>query len=209
MSTIKNLTVDPWLKQGGAAAALPSDARFVCAYGLYLGIDTIEEDVFIRRADDQDELWTANELARGRAVVAPREGNQADAALNLLEILFRSRIGFGWPSDFISGGIIDKATFERIVSNIEGELNDNADKARKDEAEIVITARDLGLSPTPGGMTPNHWLARCPGTNHHLDIDAANNAFGCGWCKRKGGPDELRVFLEDRRKQQQELREGR
>ena len=206
MSGTKNLTVNPWSR---TTARLPRDARFVCAYGLYLGIDTIEEEVFIRRADDQDELWTANELGRGRAVVAPREGNQADAALNLLDVLIRSRVGFEWPSDFISGGIIDKEVFERIVSNIEGELNDNADKARKDEAEIVITARDLGLSPTPGGMTPNHWLARCPETNHNLQIDAADNEFGCGWCKRKGGPDELRVFFADRRKWKQKMREGR
>ena len=206
MSGTKIHTVDPWTR---SPDSLPRDVRFVCAYGLFLGIDTIEEEVFIRRTDDHDELWTANELGRGRAVVGSREGSEADAALALLDMLFRSRIGFEWVSDFVSGGIIDKVTFERTVSNIEGKLNDNAENALANEAEIVFTARKLGLSPTPGGLTPNHWIARCPETNHNLHIDAADNEFGCGWCKRKRGPDELRLFREDRRKWKQELSEGR
>jgi hypothetical protein len=208
MTGTKNVTVNPWLNQRGTAHRFPQDARFVCEYDLYLGIDTIPEKTFIRRTDDQDELWIATELGLGPAVVAPREGNQADAAQNLLGILFRSRVGFAWPSDFVSGWIVDKAAFDLIVSNINGELDDNAEKAQKNLAEIVITARHLGLSPTPGGKTPDHWLARCPETSHHLRIDAAANVFGCGWCKRKGGPGELRAFFEERRKWKQELSEG-
>ncbi len=206
MSDTKKITIDPW---SSTKDRLPRNARFVCAYHLDLGIDTIEEEVFVRRIDNQNELWTANEFGRRRVIVAPRRENLTNAALYLLDILFRSRIGFEWPSAFIFGGIIKKAAFEKIVGDIERELDDNANNAREDEAEIVVAARDLNLSPTPGGLTPNHWLARCPETNHNLHIDAADNEFGCGWCKRKGGPDELRLFREDRRKWKQELSEGR
>ncbi len=207
MTGIKNLSVNPWLKQGDSADRLPTDARFVCEYDLYLGVDTIDEEAFIRSGNDQDELWIATELGLGPAVVAPREGNQAQAAQNLLGILFRSRVGFAWPSGFVSGGIVDEAAFDLIVSSIEAELDDNSEKAQKNLAEIVITAQDLGLSPTPAGMAPDHWQARCPETNHHLDIDAADNVFGCGWCNRKGGPSELRAFFEKRRKWEPELSE--
>ena len=206
MSDTDKITVDPW---SSTTDRLPRNARFVCAYNLDLGIDTIEEEVFVRRIENQNELWTANEFGRRRVIVAPRRENLTNAALYLLDLLFRSRIGFEWPSSFIFGGIIKKAAYDKIVGDIERELDANTSNAREDEAEIVVAARDLDLSPTPGGLTPNHWLARCPETNHNLHIDAADNEFGCGWCKRKGGPDELRLFREDRRKWKQELSEGR
>lgn len=48
-----------------------------------------------------------------------------------------------------------------MASNTERNLNDNAAKAWKSEAKIVITSRDLDLSPAPGGFTPIHWQGKC------------------------------------------------
>ena len=41
MTGIKNLTVNPWLKQGDSADRLPTDARFVCAYDLVRRLDEL------------------------------------------------------------------------------------------------------------------------------------------------------------------------
>jgi hypothetical protein len=30
-------------------------------------------------------------------------------------------------------------------------------------------------------------------------IGADTNTWGCGWCKRKGGPEELKAFVVERR----------
>ena len=80
-----------------------------------------------------------------------------------------------------------------------GRANANAAKAKQNETEIITTARELGLNPTPAGTGPNHWHARCPQTKHNLYITASTNQFGCGWCKRKGGPDALRGFVAQRK----------
>ncbi len=53
MTGIKNLSVNPWLKQGDSADRLPTGARFVCEYDLYLGVDTLDEEAFIRSGNDQ------------------------------------------------------------------------------------------------------------------------------------------------------------
>jgi hypothetical protein len=39
------------------------------------------------------------------------------------------------------------------------------------------------------------WSALCPGTNHSLMISTNDNTFGCGYYKRRGGPEELRTFV--------------
>ena len=67
------------------------------------------------------------------------------------------------------------------------------------ETEIILVARELELNPQPTGTGPDYWQATCPMTNHPLYINAAENEFGCGWCKRKGGIKELRAFVKERR----------
>ena len=60
-------------------------------------------------------------------------------------------------------------------------------------------AEALGLSPRPSGGNPWSWEARCPGTNHSLMLQAKSGEWGCGWCRRKGGVEELKEFVAVRR----------
>ena len=213
---------DPWLKNVTVEAQIPSDATFLCAYGVHVGVDTIDEAAFIRRTADTDELWLAIEpdpeildsladgavsieidlsdaMQLGCAVVALKSSNQARAARALLNAHFRARVGFGWPTYVIHGGAISKRAFRTLIRGIKLELDDNARRASHDEAEILIAARELGLNPQVTGTGPHHWRASCPGTNHGLHIQSEANEFGCGYCRRKGGPEELRLFVAQRR----------
>ena len=222
MSEHQILTVDPWLKKDAATAAIPPESTFLCAYGVHIGIDTVDEAAFLLRTIDTDELWLAIEpdrdllshlpdvsalieidrsrcMSLGRAVVARKTSDAGSASRALLDVLFRARVGFGWPTYLILGGAIDDVAFQSLVEAIKRELDDNARKASREEAEIVISARELGLNPEPTGTGPHHWRARCPGTNHGLKIQSATNQFGCGYCRRNGGPEELRVFAGERR----------
>ena len=121
------------------------------------------------------------------------------ACLNLLELLFRARHGFYWPDGFVASGIVDKSAFDSLVGRIQHEVEENRQRASEGETEIIKIARELGLSPEPTGHGISHWSARCPETNHQLFIDAAENSFGCGYCKRKGSVEELRVFVKERK----------
>ena len=102
-----------------------------------------------------------------------------------------------------------------MVRKIEKELDENKQKAREAETEIIKVARELGLSPEPTGEGPSYWFARCPGKihgktgNHVFFINAATNSFGCGWCHRKGGVEELRAFVMEGKLGGVEKKEGR
>ena len=108
-------------------------------------------------------------------------------------------MGFGWPREFLVAGAVDGPAYHAVIRTIESELEQNAATALRDESELVVAARELGLSPEPTGTNPHHWRARCPDTNHGLMIHSESDTFGCGYCRRRGGPDELRAFVEARR----------
>ncbi len=67
------------------------------------------------------------------------------------------------------------------------------------DAPILIAARKCRLNPEPSATSSWGWSVRCPGTNHSLMISTKDNTFGCGYCKRQGGPEELRAFAAERK----------
>src|SRR5262249_8973578 len=127
------------------------------------------------------------------------------AALALLEALFRSRVGYMWTTGIAREGLVSRAELQGLLAKIEKKLADNREAALRGgaDAEIVVVARDLGLAPEPAGTGEHHGQARCPETNHFLLVQSASNAFGCGYCRRKGDPAQLREFARERREWRQ------
>ena len=68
------------------------------------------------------------------------------------------------------------------------------------ETEIVTKAAHLGLSPKASNLGVRTWIARCPGTNHTLDLQPKRNLFYCGYCRVGGGIDKLDEFVAQRRR---------
>lgn len=135
----------------------------------------------------------------GCAVSAPITGDKLQACKELLLHRYRSTVGFYWPTDFIKDGMLTESMYHEIIDTIKNELDKQAEIARESKSEIVTVARELGLGPEPTGTGPYSWRARCPKTSHPLYINTESNTFGCGWCKRKGGPGELQAFMKERR----------
>ncbi len=100
--------------------------------------------------------------------------------------------------NLLESGIITEIIFQEIITNIECELNQNPQRARNNRSEIINVAKTLGMTPEPTGNGTNSRRANCPGTTHLLYLSTKDNTFGYGWCKRKGGPDELRTFVKER-----------
>lgn len=223
MKTPRGFFEDPWLKRARHAKRLPKDALFACTYDLDInGPDIVPEACFLRRTKTRDELWlvgldtfaegdivagnvSPRDIERGRvldlgcAYAVPKKGDDLSACLDLLYRLFSARVGFYWPTGFVAAGIVQESAFNSLVGRLKHELEDNAEKARLRETEIILVARELELNPQPTGTGPDYWQATCPRTNHPLYINAAENSFGCGWCRRKGGIEELRAFVKERR----------
>jgi amidohydrolase len=219
MVRFKDVKIDPWLQRQEKYRdykKIPEDATFACSYFVFMNpIETVES-AFLRRTKKKDELWVASwnyefsgdltDYSKreqfdsfGCTVVAPRHGKENTASQILLEHLFRSRVGFLWPTHFIQSGIVTEAQFKGIIEKLKTELNNYAQIARENRSKIVDVAEELGLRPEPTGLGPYEWVARCPGTSHHIYISTKTDSFGCGYCRRKGGPNELRSFVKERR----------
>jgi hypothetical protein len=52
------------------------------------------------------------------------------------------------------------------------------------------------------GTPPPVGHPRCPRGAHWIMVPTAHNEFGCGYCRRKGGPEELRAFYDQVRRAQ-------
>jgi hypothetical protein len=66
----------------------------------------------------------------------------------------------------------------------------------------LATARPLTLFGTyanGSSLGVGTWIARCPGTNHTLQMQPKRNLFFCGYCGVKGGMDELDEFAAQRK----------
>ncbi len=113
--------VDPWSKKPNHQGVVPVDALFVGAWDNDLGIDNINEALFLVRDDRQDLLWSLttysekttrenldaresgdpawikSEITCGCVAGAPREGTQSKAATRLLDALVRARVHHEFP----------------------------------------------------------------------------------------------------------------
>ena len=125
-------------------------------------------------------------------------------------MLSRARLRYvGQPVD-VRAGLLSKKHVEVIINSVCFEL----DEIKKEnevwrEAEIVTKARQLGLSPQASSLDVKFWIARCPGTNHTLDLQAQRNLFYCGYCRVGGGIDKLDEFVAHRRSPAGEFIGGR
>ena len=58
--------------------------------------------------------------------------------------------------------------------------------------------REKGLQPQPYDEEKGQWVAKCPsGAKHSIMISAYFDEFGCGWCKKKGGKQELKDWIQE------------
>jgi hypothetical protein len=131
----------------------------------------------------------------------PRHGSKEEAATRLLDAHVRSRVHYECPVAPFQSGLLTHDELKGIVRAIAEERTDNIrvteEEQREHEAPIVQMARELGLDPCPAGHNHSAWMAGCPRSrNHWIMISPSHNEFGCAYCRRKGGPQELRAFYD-------------
>ena len=190
-------------KEAEVPACASGSLQLGCVYKLNFGIDTVDEAVHFRRDSVYDELWVEDPFGHivwlGVRMKRQRRSRRA-SCLAMLERLVRARAGYAGPDAVRVPGLIGAADLEALNAKLHAErmaARQAADAWRS--TPIICVATELGLSPCPSGGKPTSWEARCPGTNHPLRIEAKSEVWGCGWCRRKGGIEELRQFAEERR----------
>ena len=226
MNGLEITHLDPWLKKPLGAEA-PGRAEFVGRYRLDLGIATVSEALFLAGGPDGWKLWIAHEesdsrlvpflrrvaeqgpgcraeaMGGGVAVAGNLQASPREAARALFQVLLQVRHPHSMPCAPYQGGLLPAEDLSGEVAGFQAELERNRQAAelaeRAARSPILEIARLFGLGPTPAGQNPEAWRANCPcGGQHWIMIATGSGQFGCGYCRRKGGPDELRSFCEER-----------
>lgn len=217
--------LDPWMKLGGDDSGMDR-AIFVGRHHVDVGIDTVPEALFLEQSQagqwrlwvvaaksdadmvellrqhaSHDPSWRTRVLSKGLAIVGVAQAEVRDVAQGLVGVLHRSRFEYSSSCGPYHGGLLPAEVLEQVGADLHAEIEKNRLAALENVAPIIATAKDLGLNPQPSGHSPNAWVANCPsGGSHTIMISTLGNKFGCGYCRRKGGPDELRQFVEDRKR---------
>ena len=135
----------------------------------------------------------------------PRSGSFDESLLGLLSAFFTTPAGAIASVDrVIAAAYINKTHVRTILGCIESyrerervQSEEYMRQARENETEIIHVARELGLHPQPAGTGPVQWYARCPGARwHQIMITTSDDQFGCGYCRVRGGVEELREFAD-------------
>ena len=220
------LSSNVWGKDTQSSAALPKDALALCAYELLaMGIMDLDQIAYIRQTDGGDELWmvteetlyenpnraSANEIAKletlllnqsrlgMRVLTMTHTDSIFRASMFLLSEYFDAVCGFYSPVKILAEGLLLKSDYEAIIQRQNETIRRNQEEASKRKTKIIEVATELGLHPQPPLLNREIWSAQCPGSSHQLYINVRKNEFGCGYCGRKGGPEDLKAFVASRR----------
>ena len=217
---------DLWVQGRDARRPLPEDVRLACMHVIDVGLDAMSETLWFRRLQGSTELWRWSfsdfdglYLLRS----GPRDGTGVDwrdgdprgcilvdhapptddleACLELMRARIRGAIGQEWPREFVQPGLVSECAFRAVLNRIEDELNEviqQAEAARN--SPIIQVATELKLDPEPNPYHSEYWRCQCPGTSHTMMLVTTTCCFGCGYCRTRGGPEELRAFAERRRR---------
>ena len=193
-----------WSQQARQTGTMPKTATFACEYWLNVWMDSIVETLHFARVGDHDELWACVEPSwRSWCAVRRRsEGDEHEACVELFRLLTLARRGHGFPVEVERPGLVTAADLAAIREGILAEERAAVAAAVEQwgDAPLIRAASELGLNPAPAGHKPSSWSARCPETNHALMLQAESGQWGCGYCGKRGGERELRVFVLGRRK---------
>ena len=176
---------------------VPNNSGLIGEWDRDIGVDTVHEALYLIRGDEQDALETS--YSKEIVMAAPRQGTEREAATRLLDAYVRARVHYDFPVQPYLPGLLSSSELEEIVKAVADELKRNSrvaeEEQRQHEAPIIKMAKELGLGPRPAGHNDSAWMASCPQSrNHWIMISPSHNEFGCGYCRRKGGPEELRAF---------------
>jgi len=187
-------------KSGDPTAESPSLPVIVCVLVVDNTFDEFEVEICCQRTDGVDRAFSTSKTLNWLSAERPSESTLAYSAETLLfGIIWRCLYYVGEPVD-VRGGLLSKQHVEAIVSSVRLEM----DEIKKEnevwrEAEIVTRAAHLGLLPQASNLGVATWIARCPGTNHTLELQPKRNLFYCGYCRVGGGIDELDEFAAHRK----------
>ena len=122
----------------------------------------------------------------------------------LIDLFSYSGNCYGYPIFSLSKLITEDEFKHCLHLGIENISNrKNQIRANSKDHPIILYCAENNLYPEPEGHSPDSWKANCPSDRqHHIMISTSSrsdHSWGCGYCKRKGGLEELKQWVETKR----------
>ena len=137
-------------------------------------------------------LFTANQISRNEISVLKEF---------LIDLFSCSGNCYGYPI-FSHSELITEDEFNHClhlgIENIRKRKNQIREKGK--DHPIILYCAEKKLHPEPEDHSPDSWKANCPsGRQHQIMISTSSpssHSWGCGYCKKKGGLEELKQWVE-------------
>jgi hypothetical protein len=153
----------------------------------------ITDDNYIQLAQRQD----GSQLAISAQFVRRYEDFKSNITFILREHIEAHLPYDGFPS-FIDSSVLSKAEFEAMIQSIKDEKHRQATMANAKQTPLIDFLKKNNLYPEPTGNNSHSWVARCPsGGKHFIMVVTKDDKWGCGYCKRKGGLEELKKWIQE------------
>ncbi len=106
---------------------------------------------------------------------------------------------------FVESEMISEKEFYKIKKQGGKRMDErkNKNKVSDQNHPLIIYCAEQNLYPKPEDHSPHSWKANCPsGRQHHIMISTSSpeeHLWGCGYCKKKGGIEELKQWIESKK----------
>ena len=120
-----------------------------------------------------------------------------EVLLDVLKEYINGTRGFNGIPVYNQSSIISELEFNTLTKSIEDKLNASIKEAKQIKTPLIKLCEKLELFPQPEGSNKFQWVAQCPnGSSHHIMISTKSDEFGCGYCRKKGGVQELKDWIK-------------
>lgn len=175
-----------------------SDSSFVCSLEVDAMLGDFDVDVRFSRGGGRDRLFSPGE--HWLKAEEDTQGTEEEAVIAMMPRLIEGCRAYAGTPKLVSPGLLSEEQFAELMRAIDSKWDAIRDaNSTQAAAAVVVSARSLGLSPSPSFRQESMWDANCPGTHHQLLLNTARNEFWCGYCRRSGGIDALEDFVKERR----------
>jgi hypothetical protein len=112
-------------------------------------------------------------------------------------IEYLSNIGYGYPW-YLGSKMFTKEEFSEMLDSAMKLIELRKEKASLNTSEITEVCVEYRLRPEPVNDDGTAWKANCPsGRGHWIHISSGQSLWYCGFCKMKGGIEELVEWIQE------------
>ncbi|QKI88960.1 hypothetical protein [Thiomicrorhabdus xiamenensis] len=170
--------------------------QLIISYQVHNIVDSFQHQLWIVKDDGITEIELISELQEPSHVMTIDKVATFDYE--------------GFAKDFISredlrgcyadiSGVVSAERWNELVKAHTDAFNKQSEayvqRQEANPSEIYTVVKELGLQPFNPGYNEYSWYANCPsGKQHNMMFSTKSNGWGCGYCKVKGGPEELTGF---------------